>query len=319
MSMDLSLEEFLNQLADTDQPIPLDHIQLLSDLDSNQAAVVASRWPSIAKSRRSALIEHCGKIAEEKVHLLFEPLNRIALEDPVSAIRIQAIRNLWECEAPDLIPILVAMLEQSSQDEERGAAAEALGQFVYLGEFDEIPEAILAEMETALLHAVEHDPSSEVRRQALESLGYSSHQRVAGLISTFFSADDELDQIAALSAMGRSADPVWNEIVQAAILHPSPKIRLQAAHAAGELEIDSAVDDLIELLDDIDAGIQAAAIWALGQIGGDAARESLLFLEESDDDLLAELVQEALEHLDFIDGTDNFSLFDIDDPQGPSH
>ncbi|MBN2556106.1 MAG: HEAT repeat domain-containing protein [Anaerolineales bacterium] len=315
--MDLSLEDFLNQLADTDQPIPLDHIQLLSDLDTTQAAVVALRWPSISKSRRSALLDHCGRLAEEDVHYLFEPLNRIALEDPFSAIRIQAIRNLWECEAPDLIPILLARLLHSEQDEERVAAAEALGQFVYLGEFDEIREASLAEMETALFHAVEHDPSPEVRRQTLESLGYSSHPRVAGFISAFYKSEHEQDQIAALSAMGRSADPVWDEIVQAAIQHASPKIRLQAAHAAGELELDSAVDDLIELFDDIDAGIQAAAIWSLGQIGGDAARESLLILEESDDELLVELVQEALEHLDFVEGSDNLSLFDINDTQGP--
>jgi len=312
-----SFDEFLQKLADADQPIPLEHVKLLSDLDARQIKQVASTWETITPSRRLALLEHCGKLAEEHFEFLFEALNRLALEDVESTVRVQAVHNLWECEAPDILPLLIDMLLHAEEEKEREAAAEALGQFVYLGELDDIGETDKLDIEKALLQAVQHDPSRQVQRRGMESLGYSSRTEVADLINAFHTSDNEQDQITAIIAMGRSADPIWGEDVRLALQNTSPEIRMHAARAAGELEMKDAVEDLIDILSDINALNQAAAVWALGQIGGERAREALLYFDEqNEDEVLGELLQESLDHLAFVDGGDDFLFLDLNKDRG---
>lgn len=312
-----SFDEFLQVLADVNQPIPLEHLKLLSDLDARKLKLVAGSWEAISPSRRLALLEHCGQIAEEHFEFLFEALNRLALEDTESTVRVQAVHNLWECETPAIIPLLTGMLLGAEQEDEREAAAEALGQFVYLGELEDIGEPDKLEVEKALLQAIKHDPSRQVQRRVIESLGYSSRADVASLIEAFHASDSEQDKISAIIAMGRSADPVWNDIVLHALQDASPEIRMHAARAAGELEMKDAVEDLIEILSDINALNQAAAVWSLGQIGGERAREALLYFDEqNEDEVLAELLQESLDHLAFVNGGDDFLFLDLDKDRG---
>lgn len=311
--MELNFDEFLTSLANLDEPIPLDQIKLLSDLDQGQLTALAEIWPEISTSRRAVLLEHCGKLADENIELLFEALNRFALSDPSTNVRTRAVKNLWECESQDLVPVFLSMLTDAESKEERAAAAGALGRFVYLAELGDLPDTLRESMEAALLHGIENDSDASVRRRSLESLGYSSRQEVQAIITRFYAMNDENDQLAALLAMGRSADNRWDEPVRKALKNTSPAIRIQAAQAAGELEITAAVEELVELLSDVDAHTQAAAIWSLGQIGGERAREALLFIEQSDDEALSELIEEALEHLDFIEGSDDFYFLDVED------
>jgi len=315
--MESSFEDFLPMLADNEQPIPLEHIKLLSDMDSDACDALNAIWLDLAASRRLALLEHCGRLAEENIEFLFEALNRLALADPESTVRVQAVRNLWECEDADLIQPLNHMLLDAQEADERAAAAEMLGHFVLLTETNDAAAAANQELVDNLLLAVREDPSAEVRRRSLESLGYATHEEVADIISRYYASADESDQGAAIIAMGRSADPMWNDVVIKTLQHSSPFIRLQAARAAGELEIKEAVEELIEVLSDIDARNQAAAVWSLGQIGGERAREALLYFgEQNENDALATLLEEALEHLAFVDGSDDFLMLDFNEDRG---
>jgi len=316
--MEPTFREFLSKLSDMDAPIPLDQMSLLSDLDQRQLNEIADIWLQISASRRTVLLEHCGRLADENIELLFEALNRFALTDPAASVRTQAVRNLWECETLDLVPLFLASLTEAESPEERSAAAEALGRFVYLAEMGDLTESLQESLETALLHAVRADSDKDVRRRSLAALGYSARPDVAPFISQFYSGEAEEDQLAALLAMGRSADNRWDETVRLALKHVSPSIRIQAARAAGELELSSAVEELVELLSDIDSRIQAAAIWSLGQIGGERAREALLFIEPGDDETLADLIEQALEHLAFVEGSDDFLFLDVqENEEGP--
>jgi HEAT repeat protein len=73
---------------------------------------------------------------------------------------------------------------------------------------------------------------------------------------------------------------------------------------------------LIDLLDDVDDEIRRAAIWSLGQLGGEPAQSALVrLLDRSDDDDEIELLEDALGNLAFVDGTRDFLILDLDEPE----
>jgi HEAT repeat protein len=122
------------------------------------------------------------------------------------------------------------------------------------------------------------------------------------MIRTAYASPDELMRISAVFAMGRSADDQWIETVISELEAQSPAMRYEAARAAGELEARNAISPLAHLLDDPDREVQEMAIWALGQIGGDRARALLSKLAKSDDAVLAEAADDALEELEWMEG-----------------
>jgi len=59
--------------------------------------------------------------------------------------------------------------------------------------------------------------------------------------------------------------------------------------------------------------VRRAAIWSLGQLGGDVARQVLGdLLESSEDTAETQIVQDALDNLAFVDGTRDLLMFDLD-------
>jgi HEAT repeat protein len=92
-----------------------------------------------------------------------------------------------------------------------------------------------------------------------------------------------------------------------------PEMRFEAARAAGELELADTAKDLARLTRDEDLQVQEAAIWSLGQIGGDYARQTLnRLLEGAKDEAEQDYIQEALDNLEFTDEVNAFSLFDME-------
>ena len=104
----------------------------------------------------------------------------------------------------------------------------------------------------------------------------------------------------ALFAMGRSCDNRWDKEVLAMLSHTSPKIRCEAARAAGELDISQAKAQLIELLDDGDPDVRMASIWSLSQIGGSGLQQIFeRMLDDLDFDHEARFIEDALDNLLF--------------------
>jgi HEAT repeat protein len=102
--------------------------------------------------------------------------------------------------------------------------------------------------------------------------------------------------------MGRSADTRWDQEVQRELFSTNPEMRYEAARACGELQLSEAVDMLEELADDADAEVQQAAIWALGQVGGERAREILERYCHGRDEALRSAAEAALEEFEFLHG-----------------
>lgn len=314
--MSKQFDQLLDQLADRELPVPIDRLSELSDLDKARSEALRGRWSSIPAAKRRSIIIELGNLAEENILLTFEAVNRIALDDQDPDVKCNAISNLWECEDPSLITIFTGLLRSDPVSEVRAAAAKALGAFLFLAEIDTLSAETGLEIEEALLQAIRHTQETNLYCSCLESLGYSSRPEVQDLISQAYQSKDEPRVRAALLAMGRSANRQWEERILSSLSSPSPQIRYEAAAAAGELEIQDAVLELIDLLEDVNRQVKHAALWSLSQLGGARATEVIIaFADQVEDDDEAQLREDAIDNATFVNGTREMFIFDFDDPE----
>lgn len=315
--MDDSFVQLLESLENEDDRFDRVRLSELSDLDAARLSRFSATWQRLGAEFRRSMLEQLGLLADSQIELSFESINRMAIADAASEVRVQAIENLWESEDPALVPLLLTALQGDSSDRVRSAAAKALGAFVLLGESDRLPAELRAAIERSLLQACEIDPSEEVRDRSLESLGYSSHAQVPALIESAFGSQSEARLCAALRAMARSASSSWSEHVLTRLFDPSPQLRLEAARAIGEIDARQSAADLVDLVDDVDDRVRRAAIWSLGQVGGSLAAKTLgKLVEEALDEAERAFVQDALDNMDFIESTRALLNADLDGNEG---
>ncbi len=320
-STPISLDELLAALLDEQTPFSPRYLYRLSGLEGAEFDQFKAAWPEVSTNRRRALLEDLEPLAEANFALQFDPISQIALADEEAEIRALAIRLLWGSEDPALIPTFLSILNHDASPETRAQAASALGQFVYLGEMDELPESSSKEVEDNLFAAYRGKNPKLVRRRALEALGYSSSETVPDLLEEAFASNDDEWLASALFAAGRSADERWEPRISDALDHTNAEVRMEAARAAGELESEESVPALLNLLDDEDADVRMASAWSLSQIGGPGVRDALEEqLEDAEDDEEIDHLEDALENLDFTEDMEEFNLFiapddeDGDDP-----
>jgi HEAT repeat protein len=228
-----------------------------------------------------------------------------------------AIRLLWECEDHQLIARFMDVLRKDPDEHVQAAAANALGIFVYMGEMDKIPADDIKAIQNLLIEKFYATHPQIIRRRAIESLGYSSNPEVDDLIRKAYSEPDKKMVASALFAMGRSANEAWTDIVISNLQNANVDIQVEAVRAAGELELQSAREEILELLDDegLDLEVFLAAVWSLSQIGGQGIQDKLEALGDDPDldEETLDLIDSALENLVFNDSLGNLSLMDIDE------
>ncbi|HEX9014033.1 MAG TPA: HEAT repeat domain-containing protein [Anaerolineaceae bacterium] len=309
-----TFHQVLEALLDETHPFPPMFLHRFSDLDPKNLKALKDIWDQIPVTRRRSLLEDLEETAEVDTLVSFEEVGRHALNDPDAQVRTTAIRLLWEVEVRHLVPVFIKMLNSDPDSQVRAAAASALGLFIYLGEIEEIPEETLKAVENELIRVVQSEELPLVRRRALEALGFSSREEVPVLIQDAYEQGNQDWLATALYAMGRSADNRWSDPVLKMFTHVEASVREEAVRAAGELELVAARDRLIDLLpEEPDEDVQMAAVWSLSQIGGEGVRGLLeRLLEESDDDEIADFIENALDNLTFTEDMQGFDMIDID-------
>jgi HEAT repeat protein len=303
----------VDDLLDESKPFPVRYLHRFSDMDPGDLKKLIKAWPQIPLSRKHSLLEDLEELAEADTLTSFDDLARSLLADTDPEIRTRAIRLLWECDDVKLVPTYLDILINDEEVEVRAAAANALGQFVYLGELDKIPAELRHKIEDQLLAATNSSREKLLRRRALESLGYSGRPEVVPLIEAASREKDPDWIVSALFAMGRSCDDRWKKQVLSQLRAPNEDIRSEAIHAAGELELESARPVLLDLLEDEeDLELRRELIWALSRVGGEGVRAKLEELFEIEEDEEADFIEEALDTLSFTEDMGNFSLLDVD-------
>ncbi len=317
MADTISFQSVVDALLDSGKTFPKRYYQHFSDIDPASLKLLLDAWPRVAPTRKLALLDGLESTLEEDTLVSFDDLARALLTDSDAGVRARAVRLLEECADAKLIPVFVKILGGDSDPAARAEAAAALGQFVELGELEEISERAHRQAEDALFNAANLDDSLLVRRRAVEALGFSARPEVPALIEAAFQRQDPDWVASALFAMGRSNDERWTEPVVRMLLNDNRAVRLAAAEAAGELGLDAARLPLLRLLEEEDdADVFRAAVWSLSQIGGEDVRTYLVnLLDQFDEDADVEFLEDALANLSFTEDAGRFDLlaFDEDD------
>ncbi len=311
----LPFQKTIDELLDGKKSLSRSSLRSFSDIDSVSLNLLLEAWPRIAPDRKRFLLEELQTLSDNDTLVSFDDLARALLNDSDAQVQAGAIRLLDECNDAKLIPVYLKILSSDKDASARAEAASALGKFVHLGELEEILKKTQGRVEDALLEKINSEDDASVRRQALESIGYSSRHEVITLIESAFHREDPDWQASALVAMGRSSDERWEEDVLSKLLDENPRVQLAAIEAAGELELAPAREILLKMLeeDENDELVVNAAVWSLSQIGGEDARiyiESLI--DETEDDDQVEFLEEALDNLAFTEDLAKFDLLNLD-------
>lgn len=314
--MNNTFQQSLAHILDASAPVKTTKLYGLSMMHTKDFARFESAWPTIAAPRRAEILTTLLHLTEESFEVNFDAIFIMGLNDPDPEVKVAAIRGLWENVLPALVPPFIHLLKTGETEAVRAAAATALGKYIYLGELEEMDSAALMLAEQALLEAIRKPGETvEVIRRAIESISFSSQEGIDAIIEMAYYHEDEQMQVSALFAMGRNFNPKWEKIVLAELDNHRPEMRFEAARACGELAVKQAVDRLIQLIEeDADLEVVQNAIWALGQIGGNQARDTLEALVESTDEAISTSAEEALAELTLLGGelTDLFD-YNIDE------
>lgn len=316
MSETITFQSVLDHLLDSKKDIPSSHLQHYSDLDPKSLRLFLDVWPSVKPNRKLLLLEELLSHLDSDVLVSYEVIGRALLNDADGEVRARAIGLLAESNDPELVDTLIGIFLNDADLAPRMEAANLLGEFVLLGELEELVEELQRKVEDALISVILSEDNPSLRKRALESLGYSSRDEMVNILESAFQRADPTWVASALRGMGRSHDNRWNDDVVSKLLDEDPRIRFAAAEATGELGIEEAGPIMLQMLEDEeeDDDVISAAIWSLSQIGGDDARIYLVnLIDQTEDEDLTAFLEDALENLDFNEELDKFDLLSLDE------
>ena len=286
------IEGIIANLVNSGKSLPSSKLAELSNLNSEELAVLEQVWATIEPKRRRQIVSQLVRLAEDDFELNFDSIFKNCLKDQDAQVRSKAIEGLWENEEPSLINPLINLLEQDSSEKVQAAAATALGKFVMLAEHKKLRSSRVSKACQALLAAIsDKSKPIEVKRRALEAAAPINLPRVKRAILEAYQSNNPKLRGSSIYAMGKSCNPAWLPTLLKELGSTDAEIRYEAAGACGELGEEEAVPHLTALVNDPNTEVQLAAIQALGKIGGTEAKNCL---EECLDDS-SEAIQQAAE------------------------
>ncbi|MCJ7434183.1 MAG: HEAT repeat domain-containing protein, partial [Anaerolineales bacterium] len=244
-----SFQTILDALLNDNKDFPQRYLQFFSDIDQASLKAFLDSWPRVNPTRQLILLRQLEALAEGDTIVSFEDLGRALLKDADGNVRAAAIRLLAESDDPKLADTYINILQKDTELEARLEAATMLGEYVILGELEELDETIHHKIEDALLAIVSSKEDDRLRRRTLEAIGYSSRPEAMTVIETAFTRASPEWVASALTAMGRSSDPQWEEQVITMLVNEDLRIRKAAVQAAGELISSDARGLLLSMLE----------------------------------------------------------------------
>jgi len=174
---------------------------------------------------------------------------------------------------------LNAVVDQKQSESNRAYAAEALGEFLEGAGIAQVAQALVT------------DSSVMVRLSAVKALvrlnseGPNAQGRNSALGVALNDADENV-RLAALQGVTHINVFSATDQIAGLLSDPSAAVRRSAAQALGTMKLADAVVGLIAITSpasESDAGVRAAAVWALGQIADAQAREAVLAAKNDSD------------------------------------
>ena len=280
--MILPIREIITELADSERPISNLGLAELSNIGAENLGFLEILWPTIKPERRREIISRLVELAEENFELDFDEIFISCLNDPDSGVRSNAIEGLWENEEPSLINTFIDLMENDKSASVQAAAATGLGKFAMLSEQQKLRPLYTSKLYQSLLNTVNKMGAPvEVKRRALEAVAPLNSPEVEKAIAEAYRSNNVKLKISSIYSMGKTANPVWLQLLLNESTNPDPEIRYEVAKAFGDIGDEGAIPSLVDLASDSDIEVQLSAIKALGQVGGTEAKN---FLEQCLDD-----------------------------------
>lgn len=300
------------------EPVPIHLLYRLSDLLPEQMDAFWQGWHVLTDERRRIIARHMADIGEENYVVDFCPLFVRFLDDAYSPVRMAALEGMWDSPNTRYIQPIVHLLQNDEVVEVRAAAAAALAHYVMMAEWGELPQKISPPIVDVLLAAYDRSETAvSIKRAALEALAAAGHPRVPDLIHEAYEHENPDMQVSAVFAMGNTTDPRWLSVIMDEMQSPFVDMRVEAVRAAGVIGKSDAVPELAELTMDEAPEVRLAAVYALGQIGGERPQNILsAILEDPELEDLHEMAEEAMEEMMWMGG--ELDLLDFNDPDGDS-
>lgn len=193
---------------------------------------------------------------------------------------LQAASNYVSDES--LFQEIFKMAHDYPEEEIRAMANSCLGAVIQDGvEFEEqlpngfpsgyasVSREFYLEVRDFLLEKVDAPMESmEVRRRALEALGYLAFQpEIRGIVMRFYhQAPNPYVKVSALYAMGLVKDAVFERLILEELYAESEPVLLEAIHSAASLELHAAEERLLHLSKSASTDVRYEAIVALGGV-----------------------------------------------------
>jgi HEAT repeat protein len=302
----MAITSYIREIGAHDHKLAMRDLKPLSGLGSDEYNDFWPSWATITARRRAEIARSMVELAEDDIELDFDQALSWLLDDEDTEVRASAVEGLWEDNSPGLLRRLLKLLRADPAPAVRAGVAMSLSRFAYLAELDELEPADAKALRDGLLGLIlDGRQPLDVRRRALESAGYFANtDEIQHQIELAYTSDEQLLRESALAAMGRSMLPRWLPTIARELESSSPALRYEAARAAGEMADDARqlLPKLTPLLNDGDSEVVLAAIWALGQIGGDTAKRVLQQVRKSEDETRRQAAADALEELSLGDG-----------------
>jgi HEAT repeat protein len=297
----MAIKSHIQEIGASDHKLVMRELKPLSGLGREEREDFWPTWVEIMPRRRAVIARSMVELAEDDIELDFSAAQIWMLDDDDAEVRASAIEGLWENTSTTLLHQLLRLMRSDPAPQVRAAATISLSRFAYQAELEELDSRDSLALRDGLLAMIK-DPRQplEVRRRALESAGYfGSVDEIQRQIELAYTGDEQLLRESALVAMGRSMLERWLPTIGRELTSSSPALRYEAARAAGELGEDGRplLAKLAPLLNDQDSEVALAAIWALGQVGGDAAKRVLQQVQKSEDETRSQAAADALEEL----------------------
>lgn len=281
-------------------------VTALSDLDREGLAAVREHWPSIPLEVRVTLMSIALEMARERIHLDFQRLCLFAANDESADVRAVAVAGLDENGGSEVARSLARILANDTDADVLTAAAMAAAPYVLQYTFGQIDRQAGRDLLEAL-RAIAEDESRmpEQRGPAIEAVAPSDEYWVEDVIRDAYLTEERELRLAAIGAMGLTANEEWLEYLDEQLGSDDPEFRQRAAAAAGSIASEDAMPMLVELLEDENMEVQAAAVAALAEIGGDEVVEYLEDFQqrapaelEADIDLATEVAKNEIPSLE---------------------
>lgn len=309
----------LSELQSEEGVVPSsDALVGLSNLTIEEVEQLIPVLTNLDPTYRRVLMQMLVDYGEANYELNYQPIARANLYAQLAEVRQAALELLIAEDSLDLLGDIIKLAQTDDALDVRTEAIRQLGNFVLLGELEDLPHEQTQIAEEVLLTILNDVSLSNVERSfAIEAISHCSRKGVAEIIQEAYNTDDDMLRQSAIIAMGHSCDAKrWGKQVLKELESRDPDMRHRAARAVGELQLEDAVPPLVNILDTDDRDAQETAIWALGEIGGGEAlnilQRAALIAEEAEDEELLLLIDDAINNASIMNG-DLFMMTDFDD------